>query len=51
MIKVHKAFHGIAVNDRSTLDAEEECSVSPGKKDKPVVQKTHGVFKSFRGIA
>lgn len=31
MVKIHKAFHGIAVNDRSNMDVEKECSLSSGE--------------------
>ena len=30
MVKIHKAFHGIAVNDRNEIDVKEQCSVSQG---------------------
>ena len=30
MVKIHKAFHGIAVNDRTEIDVKEQCSVSQG---------------------
>ncbi len=38
MIKIHRAFHGIAVKDRNLLDMSDDCTPSPGHRSSNCTQ-------------